>query len=238
VPVRAADEEFVSTHATRRRVAALQSIQPAPRILIVDDEPNNRGWLMGLLRIVGFTAREAEDGAAAIRVWQEWKPDLILMDVRMPVMDGIEAIRRIRLQPGGAETVIIALTASALDDDRRAVVESGADDFLSKPCEEDALLQKMGACLNVSYLYEDMEDQGNDAAVLPESDCKSMSIGELPAKLIGDLTLAVQNGEKDRLDQLIEQVGKSNAGVSYAMKTLADNYDYDALTLLLEGAAA
>src|SRR6202011_5458700 len=63
VPVRPADEGFVSTHTGTRRVMGLQSTQQAPRILIVDDEPNNRGWLRGLLEIIGFAVREAEDGA-------------------------------------------------------------------------------------------------------------------------------------------------------------------------------
>jgi CheY-like chemotaxis protein len=58
-------------------------------VLVVDDEPHNRGWLTGLLKIVGFEVREAEHGAAAIRLWQDWKPSLILMDMRMPVMDRV-----------------------------------------------------------------------------------------------------------------------------------------------------
>ena len=75
--------------------------------------------------------------------WEEWNPRLILMDLHMPFMDGFEATRRIKADPRGKETVIVVLTASALDEDRLTVAQSGADDFLTKPCREDVLLEKM-----------------------------------------------------------------------------------------------
>jgi signal transduction histidine kinase/CheY-like chemotaxis protein/HAMP domain-containing protein len=227
VPVRLANERFVSKKTGTRRVTGLQSAREAPRVLVVDDEPNNRGWLTALLQIVGFAVREAEDGAVAIQLWQEWKPDLILMDIRMPVMDGLEATGRIRQLPGGTETVIIALSASALDEDRRVVIESGADDFLSKPCQENELLESMGARLNLSYLYD------TGATLAP--DPQSAPTQELPPELVEDLQLAIRNGEKDRLDQLIERAGKLDVGLARTLKDLADKYDYDALSYLLEG---
>jgi PAS domain S-box-containing protein len=240
VPVQPVDGGFVSKQVETRLVTGLQSPQPAPRVLIVDDEPNNRGWLTRLLKIIGFSMREAEDGAAAIRVWQEWKPDLILMDVRMPIMDGLEATRRIREHPGGAETVIIALTASALNEDRRMIMQSGVNDFLSKPCQEEELLRKMQACLNLSYLYEDTGAGRNDSCAALGSDPRSAVIQdllqELPPQLVGDLRLAIQSGDKSRLDQLIDQVGERDVVVSQALKSLADRYEYDALTHLFEGA--
>jgi PAS domain S-box-containing protein len=250
VPVQPAGEGIASDYRETRRVTGLQSTDQAPRVLVVDDEPNNRGWLTSLLKIIGFPVREAEDGAAAIRLWQEWKPDLILMDVRMPIMDGIEATRTIRQRQGGAETVIIALTASAMYEDRRVVMQSGVNDFLSKPCQEEELLQKMKAHLNLSYLYDDVDASRNDSGAAPRtvpksvagpksvSDPKPMSIKELPPELVGDLQLAIRNGEKDLLDRLIERVGERNVAVSQTMKDLADRYDYDALTHILAGAAS
>ena len=75
---------------------------------------------MKLLASIGFSVRAAENGEAAIRDWEEWSPRLILMDVHMPVMDGLEATRRIKADPRGKETVIVALTASAMNDQRVA----------------------------------------------------------------------------------------------------------------------
>ena len=190
---------------------------------------------MRLLKIIGFSVQEAHDGAEAIQLWQEWKPDLILMDVRMPIMDGLEATRRIRQKPRGSDTIIIALTASAMDDDRRAIMQNGANDFVSKPCQEDELLQKMKVHLDLSYAYDDTEPSQNPA-VKSRSDLKSGPIQELPPELVANLQLAVRNGQTDRLEQLIEQVGHRNAVVSQALKDLADKYDYDALADLLETA--
>jgi PAS domain S-box-containing protein len=244
VPVQPADEGFVSDYMETRRVTGLQSGGQAPRVLVVDDEPNNRGWLTSLLKIIGFPVREAKDGAEAIRLWEEWKPDLILMDVRMPVMDGLEATRTIRQRRGGAETVIVALTASAMYEDMLVVMQSGVNDFLSKPCQEDELLQKMKVHLNLSYLYGGAEALRNDSGTAPGSgpkpvsDSKSMSIEDLPPELVGDLQLAIRNGEKDSLDRLIERVGERNVAVSQALKDLADRYDYEAIEHLLEGAAS
>jgi PAS domain S-box-containing protein len=236
VPVRHADGGILSKRIETRRVAGLQSRQQAPRVMIVDDEPNNRGWLTGLLKMIGFSVREAENGAEAIQLWQEWKPDLILMDVRMPIMDGLEATRRIRLQPGGAETVIIALTASALDEDRRVVMQSTMNDYLPKPCPEDELLEKIRAQLNLSYDYDDTETpRSGSSGAASGSNLTSVTNQELPLELAADLQVAIRNGEKEQLDRLIEQTGEWNTLVSLALKDLADKYDYDGLIHLLEG---
>jgi CheY-like chemotaxis protein len=218
-------------------VIGLQSPQAAPRVLIVDDEPNNRGWLLKLLTVIGFATREAEDGAVAIQLWQEWKPDLILMDMRMPVIDGIEATRRIRQHSGGTDTVIIALTASASLEDRSIIMDSGVDGFLSKPCQEDELLRKIQSHLNLKYLYDDTEPSRENSVASDPSGATSQSIHALPAGFVADLRLAIRNGEKDELDRLIEQAGKFDVSVSQVLKSLADRCEYDTLTHVLEGAA-
>ena len=136
------------------RIRRVRAGGEAPRILVVDDQFENRDWLIKLLTAVGFSVSYAEDGETAIRIWEESKPQLILMDVHMGAMDGLEATRRIKASPLGDETPIIILSASALDEDRRKIEISGADDFLMKPCMEEPLFEKIGALLNISYEYE------------------------------------------------------------------------------------
>jgi signal transduction histidine kinase/DNA-binding response OmpR family regulator len=212
-----------------RRVKGLRAGTPVPRILVADDQLENRNWLVKLLTLIGFSVQGADNGQAAIKRWQEWAPDLILMDVHMPVMDGLEATRRIKADPRGGDTAIVALTASALDEDRRAVAESHADDFVAKPCREDELLEKMRSLLKIDYDYEEEIAAGDLLAL------STASLAQLPLSLAEELRNATADGNKRLLDQLILQVRDSAAAPSAnALQALADNYDYDALTRLLE----
>jgi signal transduction histidine kinase/DNA-binding NarL/FixJ family response regulator len=237
VPVQQGNVEAVSARAPGR-VIGLQPGKLAPRVLIVDDEQYNRGWLTQLLTSVGFMIREADNGQAAIRTWQEWEPQLILMDMRMPGMGGLEAARTIRARSNGKQPVIIAVTASALDEDRDAVLGSGVvDDFLSKPCPEAELLEKIQAHLKVDYLYaDDATSQGMRSVGAVESAVGVELLTQLPGELIDQLHDAVLDGDKDCLDGLIQRVGEHNTRASRVLKDLADKYEYDALTRLLKGA--
>ncbi len=218
---------------TPRRVKGLAVGSPLPRILIVDDQLENRDWLMKLLTLVGFAVRTAENGREAIRNWEEWKPNLILMDVHMPGMDGLEATRRIKADPRGAETIIVCLTASALDEDRRAVFQNGADDFLAKPCLEDELLEKIRSLLKVVFDYEQDAENPSETA---GSD--TASLGKLSHVLAAELRDATLNGDKRLLDRLIRRVRDTeDAAFAHSLQELADKYDYEALTQLLEEAA-
>jgi CheY-like chemotaxis protein len=155
-----------------------------------------------------------------------------LMDVHMPGMNGIEATRKIKADPRGKETVIVTLTASAMDDDRRAAAEGGADEFLAKPLREDELLDKTGALLNVLYEYEETN------AGQPVAEAAALSadrLGQLPREVMEDLLDATMTGNKSLLDTLIGKVrAAADAASARALQELADRYEYDALTRLLE----
>jgi CheY-like chemotaxis protein len=211
--------------------------QGAPRILIVDDKWSNRDWLNQLLSKVGFSVREAHSGETSIRIWEQWKPDLILMDIRMPVMSGTEAAKQIRARPDGNKTAIIALSASVLDRDREDVLEGRFDGFLAKPCKETDLFDEIGKHLRVDYVYagEAIDRKPESPAAQP-----SISTGEilsrLPAEVIGQLQQAILNGEKQRLDELIATIREHDTRFACTLQDLADRYEYDALTHLFEQA--
>jgi len=141
----------------------------------------NRDWLAKLLTAIGFSVKSADYGEAGIRNWKEWGPHLILMDVHMPVMDGLEAIRWIKADPHGKETFIVALTASAMDVDREAASQSGANDFLSRPCRKDELLRKIGGYLNIDYEYEELSRDDKDAIPLGDERISFEKLGILLA---------------------------------------------------------
>jgi PAS domain S-box-containing protein len=234
VPIERGDAKVALRPSAPRRVIGIRAGQEVPRILVADDLLENRDWLVKLLRVLGFSVQGVENGEAAIRSWEEWNPGLILMDVHMPVMDGLEATRRIKATPRGKETVIIALTASAMDDQRLTALQSGVDDFITKPCDENELLEKMRVHLNIAYDYE--ETNGNESE--PAAGASALSaerLGKVPLELVEQLRNATLSGNKNLMDNLILKVGTTgHAGAAQALQKLADHYEYDALIQLLE----
>lgn len=113
----------------------------AVSVLIVDDHDLNRRVLVELLRPFGFSVQEAADGAQALEQFEQHRPQLILMDLRMPGLDGYQAMKRIRQSVRGAHVRIVAVTASAFDDDLPRIRDSGADEVLRKPFRRADLFQ-------------------------------------------------------------------------------------------------
>ncbi len=231
IPVEPGNAGVTVKRIAPRRVTGIRAGTKVPKVLVVDDQPMNRDWLMKLLISTGFSVRGADSGEAAIREWDEWNPELILMDIHMPGVDGLEATRRIKADPRGKETAIVALTASAMDEERQTVSLSGADDFLAKPCREDDLFEMIRVHLDLTYDYEELSEAKDVATLTAER------LQRLPAELITELRAATSNGNKKLLDSLIlkvQETGEVTTGD--ALKVLADKYEYDALTLLLEQA--
>ena len=137
------------------RSSGLQPGQPDWRILVVDDNPDNRLLLTDLLTEVGFSVKEAENGEAAIAQFQKWQPHFIWMDMRMPVMDGYEATKKIRGLPGGEAVKIVAVTASVLEEHREEILASGCDDLVRKPFRYHEIFEAMARQLDIKYLYKD-----------------------------------------------------------------------------------
>jgi signal transduction histidine kinase/ActR/RegA family two-component response regulator len=157
IPVRVVESESVTadTAEAARRVIGLAPNQPCYRILTVDDRIEARQLIKRLLGPLGFEVRDATNGQEAIAVWEEWQPHLIFMDMRMPVMDGREATRRIKATEQGKKTIIIAFTASGFEDEREKILGFGCDDFLRKPFREDALFKLLHKHLAVNFIYEE-----------------------------------------------------------------------------------
>ncbi|MDI1260420.1 response regulator [Aquabacterium sp.] len=124
---------------------------PRRKVLIADDVPANRTMLIDLLRPLGFDTVEANNGQAALDQVQSAAPDVILMDLSMPVMDGLEAIRQLRKSPTSQSLPIIALSANASNSDRTQAMQAGANGFMTKPFERAILLAQLSAHLNLSW---------------------------------------------------------------------------------------
>ena len=122
----------------------------AKRILIVEDHPDNRRILRDFLRKSGFELVEAEDGVQALAAAQSHRPDLILMDIQLPVMDGYEATRRLKADPALRSIPIIVITSYALSGDENKARAAGCDAYVSKPFSTRKLLTKINEHLGIS----------------------------------------------------------------------------------------
>lgn len=140
------------------QVISLEPNQPIYRILVVDDHLESCLMLVKLLASIGFHVRQASNGQEAVEIWSSWQPHLICMDMRMPVMDGYEATRQIKATPQGQTTVIIALTANAFEEDLKKALAAGCDDFVSKPLQQNILLEKIQTHLDLIYIYEKKDE--------------------------------------------------------------------------------
>ncbi len=140
-----------------QKVWRLTPDQPRYKILIVDDMQANRELLVKMLSPVGFQVRLANNGREAIDLWKSWSPQLIFMDLRMPIMDGYAATKYIKANPQGQNTIIIALSANVPEDEKTSVMAAGCDDFYVKPFTEQSIFNLLSQYLGVSYIYA--EDQ-------------------------------------------------------------------------------
>ncbi|MGB3615424.1 MAG: response regulator, partial [Elainellaceae cyanobacterium] len=153
IPVYSANTTFIG-ETSSPSVVSIATGFSTHRLLIVDDIPECRQVLSELLSGIGFEVQDATNGEDAVSLWQAWRPHLILMDLRMPGVDGYQAIRRIRQQEGAFEPVkIIALTASAFSADKARALDVGCDEFISKPVRESELLEAIARLLPVTYRY-------------------------------------------------------------------------------------
>ncbi len=249
--------------STARRVVALAPEQRCCRMLIVDDNQENRALFTDMFAPLGFELRDAEHGAKAIEIWREWQPHVIWMDLRMPVMGGYETTRRIReveRQWSHAEplseiddasssrrpshTTIIALTASPLEHERAEALAAGCDDFLAKPFRSADAFNLLQKYLGIRYAYaEDApnEDGGSRIAVR-QSQTESNSftltaLASLPSETLANLEQVMLRGDVEKITQAIDDLRSRDAACAEGLARLAENFAYGEILRLIREAA-
>ncbi len=203
------------------QVIGLQPRQPEYRVLLVEDDADNRQLLLEILKRVDFNVRAASNGEQAVEIFQVWHPDFIWMDMRMPVMDGYEATRRIRALPGGREVKIVALTASVFREDRGAIIAAGCDDVLPKPLDREKLFSTMKQLLGVRYRYADK------VAVSSSTTGGKVDLSSLPSSLREALYQAVVTLDQTAAERVVNQIREIDAPLSEELMRLIHDYRYD-----------
>jgi CheY-like chemotaxis protein len=211
-----------------RRVLGLAPNQPIFRLLVAEDQETNR-------------VREASNGHEAIQIWEEWEPHLIWMDMRMPLVDGYQATRQIKATPQGQKTVIIALTASAFEEDRERVMSQGCNDFVRKPYREDEIFDILTQHLGVHFVYESEDPQRAPVqpgeAVAPLADgLTPATLATLPTDWVTDLKQATIKADLNLILSLTDHVREQNPALADALAEWARNFEYKKILALVEQA--
>jgi PAS domain S-box-containing protein len=201
------------------------------RILIVDDQWSNRQLLVSMLSLDGILLREAENGQAALDIWKTWEADVILMDIRMPVLDGYEAARHIRAMSDKKQPVIIAITASILAEDRSEVFASGCNALLFKPFHPHTLFNLLHIHLGMEIIYGD--DTQPEQPELAESNGQSLSqdmLATIPLALWDKLEHTVLLGNNTLILQVAEEMRPYQPTIAVILQQLTQAFDYAEIT--------
>jgi len=201
--------------------------QPCFRLLVVEDHPESRQLLARLLTELGFDVRTADNGQAAIAVWEAWRPHLIWMDMRMPVMDGHAATQQIKAAARDDAPIIIALTASVFESERVTVLAEGCDDFVRKPFREEEIVAQLEKHLGVHMLYAE-PTRTPASPPLP-----LVAPGQLSVSWIAQVLAAATIADACALDRLITQIQPEHPELANALHTQLGDFDYMGITELL-----
>jgi len=299
LPVQVVDASEVIDRQQPRRVVGLVPDQPDYRILVVEDRPENQELLVKLLTTIGFQVRSAANGVEALQQWDAWSPNLIWMDMQMPIMDGYETTRQIRERearvsdsldvghlnhdiasslsvpavirdsllagqlhddPDSAlsdpavirnalidsheqpithtkqpKTIIIAITASAFEDEKPMILAAGCDDLVLKPFRESVIFDLIAQYLDVRYRYNDevtdpMPDRLSPA--FPRSKpiqpaLTTTALAVMPAQWIADLHQAALCTDDELVLQLLAEIPKNHQSIAEQLYTLVDTFRFD-----------
>jgi len=211
-------------------VLGLEPGQTAWRILVVEDNIENRLLLSGLLTAIGFEIREAENGEQGAAIFEQWRPHFIWMDMRMPVMDGYHATAKIRALPGGDAVKIVAITASAFKEQHHKILAAGCDQVVHKPFRSHEIFDAMAEHLGVRFLYE-KETEAEQAA--PAITTTSEMVAGLSAELRQALTEAARNLDIAATAQVIEEIRSDHPEIADGLQLLAESFRFGQILELL-----
>ncbi|MDR3710634.1 MAG: PAS domain S-box protein [Capsulimonadaceae bacterium] len=229
IPVERADEaDIVANAGELGCVIGLVPGQPVYRVLVVDDQPENTLLLQRILEKPGFIVRTAENGAKAVEAFEAWRPDLIWMDRRMPVMNGLAATRKIRQLDCGRDVKIIGVSASAYMDQRAESLEVGMDDFVRKPYRAEEIYACMVKHLGVKFIYEDEMFAPADPSRLPSVFAPD-AFANVRYDLRRRLSTALLGLDSATIGAVIAEIANEHPGLGHLLAEHAERLSYTAI---------
>ncbi len=214
-------------HEPQGRVVGLAEGQGPVTVLVVDDLETNRDLAARVLTPVGFTVVEARNGAEGLEAFASHRPAVVLMDVVMEGMDGIQATRAIRAHPLGGGAAIIAVTASALEEEEQAIVAAGANAVVHKPYRDSQLLAPIAEHAGLRYRYAEPPRERS-------ADPEAVDLHDLPDEERQELGEAALSGDMDELGDLVERIALARPDQAARLQALVDSYAFERIIQLLE----
>lgn len=205
------------------RVTGIDSGKTGQRILVVDDNGTSRLLLSELLKDVGFIVKEAEDGRKAVALFFEWRPHLIFMDIRMPLMDGMAATKIIKATEEGKQVPVIALTAHDIEEERRNIIAAGCDAFIRKPFEESELFNVMAKHLDLAFILK-RTSQPQSPPPEPGPHHSVEALAGLPASVLEALKQSALELNLESVNACIDDIDTDHPALGASLTSLAKRF--------------
>jgi PAS domain S-box-containing protein len=215
-----------------KHILSISTPRNAYRVLVVDDAIINLELATALLNLAGFETKQAQNGEEAITLFEEWNPHIILMDLRMPVMNGYEATRRIKSTEKGKQTPILIITASLFEDEMSDSVASDIEGYILKPFQEKDFFGAIGKALGIRFIYEE-ENLISPSGYMNNQESIEKDMSSLPDDIVGQLLEALDAADFYRLKGLIEKIEPGHEELVNHLLAKADNFDSDYLQQIL-----
>ena len=230
LPVTLANPDEIMTETNYRMVKSLVPNQPIWRLLIVDDNADNRLLLVTALKNLGFEVYEAENGQTAIEAFKSWQPHLIWMDMQMPMMNGYEATTKIRQLEGGDTVKIIALTASVFVNQHKNIIDAGCDTVMHKPFHIQEIFAALTKYLGVEFLFQ---EERRETARLPASKITPEMTAILSSTLRQQLFQAALELDTEEIDAIIEQIRPAEPDIATSLDAMVKNFQFEQILELV-----
>ena len=233
----------VRAEETQTQIIGIEPGQPCFRILIADDNADNRLLLVNLLSPFGFEMCEAENGKQTVDLWEQWKPHLIWMDIRMPVMDGRDAAAKIRNREAemrnshgetDAKCAIIAITASVFEEDRVNVLSAGCDGFVKKPFKESEIFEMMHKHAGIRFVYAESAAVNGKNRVSSEKILTPERLATLPETLREELLTAAAMMSIDDTEFAVMKIREHDSVLADALNELLSEFQFEIIEKILE----
>jgi PAS domain S-box-containing protein len=216
---------------SKSQVVGLAAGQRPWRILTADDHDDNRLLLKTLLEQAGFAVIEAGNGREALVAFEKENPDFIWMDMRMPVMDGYEAVKQIRQHPKGAEIPIVAITASVFQSQRQEIMAAGCDAMVFKPFQAQEIFEMIEKFLGATYIYAEPDETTTRDD--NETELNAAALTALPAELRQDLAETTLVLNQDAILAVVDRIAVEAPQTAEKLRALVMNYEVERIREML-----